>query len=60
MSDGERTLMELHAYLEQARSTFGSVNPQFSYFERLVNAAHSDDQLLSDLSQRVRRDGGFK
>ena len=60
MSDRERALMELHAHLEQARSTFGSVNPQFSYFQRLVNAAHSDDQLLSDLRQRVQRDGGFK
>jgi hypothetical protein len=52
--------VELLAHLEQARAALGSVSPQFSYFQRLVNAAHADDQLLFDLHRRVVRDGCFQ
>jgi len=60
VSDRDRMYVELLAHLEQARAALGSVNPQFSYFQRLVNAAHADDQLLFDLHRRVVRDGCFQ
>ena len=60
MSKRTRMYTELLAHLEKARAKYGSVDPHFSYFQRLVNAAFIDDQMLFDLHRRVQIDGGFK
>lgn len=56
----DRKLAALHAALDQAAYDRGRLDPHYSYFERLLNAACSDDHLLDDLYSRVQRDHGFK
>lgn len=51
---------DLLAELEKSRAKLGSVNPQFSYNQRLVNAALVDDALLVDLHFAVTREGEIR
>jgi predicted transcriptional regulator len=46
--------------LQRARGETGTVHPRYSYLERLVNAAFSDNQLLADLHRRITQDGGLQ
>lgn len=60
MSDRERHYFEVLAHLEKARVTIGAVNPQFSYYERMVRQAIFDDGSLAELRERIQRDGGLR
>lgn len=51
--------MEVLAHLEKARQTIGTVNPQFSYYKRMVRQATLDDGALAELQERIQRDGGL-
>lgn len=59
MSDSERNYMEVLAHLEKARRAIGTVNPRFSYYERMVLQAISDDGALAELQERIQREGGL-
>jgi len=59
MSDRERNYMEVLAYLEKARLAIGTVNPRFSYYERMIWQASFDDDALAELQERIRREGGL-
>jgi hypothetical protein len=59
MSDRERNYMEVLAYLEKARLAIGTVNPRFSYYERMIRQAIFDDDALAELQERIRREGGL-
>jgi len=43
--------------LKEAREEIGTVNPQYSYWDRLVEVAMTDDDLLVTLVRRVELDG---
>ena len=43
--------------LKEAREKIGTVNPQYSYWDRLVEYAMTDDDLLVTLARRVELDG---
>jgi hypothetical protein len=60
MSDRERNYMEVLAYLEKARQAIGTVNPRFSYYERMIWQAIFDDDALAELQERIRREGGLR
>jgi len=60
MSDRERNYTELLAHLENARLAIGTVNPRFSYYERMVQLAVCDDRILALLLERIQRDGGLR
>jgi hypothetical protein len=59
MSDRERNYMEVLAHLEKARMAIGTVNPRFSYYERMVWQAVFDDGALAELQERIHREGGL-
>jgi hypothetical protein len=59
MSDRERNYMEVLAYLEKARLAIGTVNPRFSYYERMIWQSIFDDDALAELQERIRREGGL-
>ena len=59
MSNRERNYMEVLAHLEKARMAIGSVNPHFSYYERMVQLAFFDDGALAELQDRIQREGGL-
>ena len=60
MRDREHNCMEVLTHLERARIAIGTVNPQFSYYERMVRQAISDDRILAELHERIQRDGGLR
>jgi hypothetical protein len=55
----EQKLEILFIALQDNGMTNGTINPHFSYYERLIQAAQSDDHFLSVLTRAVVRDGGF-
>ncbi len=59
MSDRERNYMEVLAHLEKARKAIGTVNPRFSYYERMVWQAIFDDGALAELQERIQHEGGL-
>jgi hypothetical protein len=59
MSDRERNYMEVLAHLEKARMAIGTVNPRFSYYERMVRQAIFDDGALAELQERIQRERGL-
>jgi hypothetical protein len=59
MNERESMLQTLLAHLEKARAYLGPVNPQFSYYQRLVNVAQVNDEALPNLYYRVQIQGGF-
>ena len=59
MSDRERNYMEVLAHLEKARMAIGTVNPRYSYYERMVSQAVFDDGALAELQERIQREGGL-
>lgn len=59
MSDRESNYMEVLAYLGKARLAIGTVNPRFSYYERMIWQAIFDDGALAELQERIRREGGL-
>ena len=50
---------ELLSYLHAESRRIGSVNPQYSYYERLVLMAEQDSSLLDHLYREVTHRGGF-
>ena len=59
VSDRDRNYMEVLAYLEKARLAIGTVDPRFSYYERMTWQAIFDDGALAELQERIRREGGL-
>jgi hypothetical protein len=59
MTDRTRVYVELLAALQVERKVAGSVHPRYSYLERLVNDAFTDDALLHELHRRVQETGGL-
>lgn len=55
----ESMLAELELHLTTARVHWGAVDPHFSYFRRLLDAAEKDEHFLADLYNRVAQEGGF-
>jgi predicted transcriptional regulator len=60
MTDRTGMWAEVVNALQRARGETGTVHPRYSYLERLVNAAFSDNQLLADLHRRITQDGGLQ
>ena len=59
MNDRERNYIAILAQLERARVAIGTVNPQYSYYERLARLAWADDGALAELQGRIEREGGL-
>jgi hypothetical protein len=50
---------EIEFALEQERSRLGSVNPQFSYYQRIAESARRDASILQRVCSHIKSTGSF-
>lgn len=55
-----RTVNNLLTALDSERRHLGECNPQYSYYERLVQRAVRDDNYLHTVREHIQKHGGFQ
>lgn len=50
---------EIESVLEREQSRLGSVNPQFSYYQRLADSAKRDGNILQWIRSHIESTGSF-